>query len=151
MDEQGSILQAELNAVGFRVTITQVLGSNVEADYYISRTGNGFAAEHLGDAYPPDQLYGLYGEYQFVAIYSDGQNQMLTTKLLQAFADGATPQTWALTQQVETYVMQNALDAPIAFVPEFMVYNKSTVHGTVHAQTDICNAPDLTGITSVSG
>ena len=75
----------------------------------------------------------------------------LTTKLLQAFADGATSQTWALTQQVETYVMQNALDAPIAFVPEFMAYNKSTIRGTVHAQTDICNPPDLTGITSVSG
>ena len=62
--------------------MTQVLGSNIEAGYYISRTGNAFAAEHLGDAYPPDQLYGLYGEYQFVAIYSDGQNQMLTNKLL---------------------------------------------------------------------
>ena len=151
MDEQGDILQAELDAVGFRTTITQVLGGNIEADYYISRTGNAFAAEHLGDPYPPDQLFGLYGEYQFVAIYSDGQNQMLTTKLLQAEADGATQQAWALTQQVETYVMQNALDAPIAFVPQFMAYNKSTVQGTVHAQTDICNPPDLTGITSVSG
>jgi peptide/nickel transport system substrate-binding protein len=151
MTEQGSILQADLDAVGFRVSITQVLGDNIEADYYISRTGNAFAAEHLGDAYPPDQLYGLYGEYQFVAIYSDGQNQMLTNKLLQAFADGATPQTWALTQQVESYVMQNALDAPIAFVPQFMAYNKSTVHGVVDAQTDICNPPNLTGITSVSG
>ena len=88
-------------------------------DYYISRTGNAFAAEHLGDAYPPDQLYGLYGEYQFVAIYSDGQNQTLTTKLLQAFADGADAQTWSLTKQVDDNVMQNALDAPIAFVPQF--------------------------------
>ena len=151
MEQQGSILQAELNAVGFRVTITRVLGSNIEAGYYISRTGNAFAAEHLGDAYPPDQLYGLYGEYQFVAIYSDGQNQMLTNKLLDAFADGATTQTWTLTKQVNDYVMQNALDAPIAFAPQFMAYSSSRVHGVVHAQTDICNPPDLTGITSVSG
>jgi hypothetical protein len=151
MEQQGSILQAELNAVGFRVTISRVLGSNVEADYYISRTGNAFAAEHLGDAYPPDQLYGLFGEYQFVAIYSDGQNQMLTNQLLSAFADGATPQTWALTRQVDDYVMHNAMDAPIAFAPQFMAYSKTRVQGVVHAQTDICNPPDLTGITSVSG
>jgi peptide/nickel transport system substrate-binding protein len=151
MSEQGDILQQELDAVGFKVKETEVLGSNVEADYYISRTGNAFAAEHLGDAYPPDQLYGLYGEYQFVAIYSDGQNQALTTKLQQAFADGATSQTWDLTKQVETYVMQNALDAPIAFAPQFMAYSKQRVQGTVAAQTDICNPPDLTGITSVSG
>jgi peptide/nickel transport system substrate-binding protein len=151
MDEQGQILQSDLDAVGFRVTITQVLGSNIEADYYISKTGNAFAAEHLGDFYPPDQLYGLYGEYQFVAIWTNGQNQMLTNDLLKAFADGATSQTWALTKTVETYVMQHALDAPIAFVPQFMAYSKARVHGVVHAQTDICNPPDLTGITSVSG
>jgi hypothetical protein len=151
MSEQGDILQQELGAVGFKVTETQVLGSNVEAGYYISRTGNAFAAEHLGDPYPPDQLYGLVGEYQFVAIYSDGQNQALTNKLLQAFADGATSQTWALTRQVDDTIMNDALDAPIAFVPQFMAYSPARVHGVVHAQTDICNPPDLTGITSVSG
>jgi peptide/nickel transport system substrate-binding protein len=151
MAEQGDILQQELDAVGFKVSETQVLGSNVEADYYISRTGNAFAAEHLGDAYPPDQLFGLVGEYQFVAIYSDGQNEALTTKLLQAFADGASSQTWALTKQVDDNIMENALDAPIAFVPQFMAYSPARVHGVVHAQTDICNPPDLTGITSVSG
>ena len=90
MSEQGDILQQELDAVGFKVSETSVLGSNVEAEYYISRTGNAFAAERLGDQYPPDQLYGLIGEYQFIAIYNDGQNQPLTNKLLQAFADGAT-------------------------------------------------------------
>jgi peptide/nickel transport system substrate-binding protein len=151
MEQQGDILQSELDAVGFRVSITQIQGSNVEADYYISRTGNGFAAERLGDPYPPDQLYGEFGEFQFVAIYNDGQNQGLTNQLLQAFADGATPQTWAITKNVEAYVMNNALDAPIAFVPQFEVYSKADVHGTVQAQTDICNPPDLTGITSVSG
>jgi hypothetical protein len=56
-----------------------------------------------------------------------------------------------LTKSVEGYVMNNALDAPIAFVPQFEVYSKADVHGVVHAQTDICNPPDLTGITSVSG
>jgi peptide/nickel transport system substrate-binding protein len=151
MEQQGAILQAELDAVGFKVSISRVLGSNVEADYYLSRTGNAFAAEHLGDPYPPDQLYGLYGEYQFVAIYSDGQNQALTNQLLTAFKDGATSQTWALTKQVDDYVMKNALDAPIAFAPQFMAYSTARVHGVVHAQTDICNPPDLTGITSVSG
>ena len=64
MSEQGDILQQELGAVGFKVTETQVLGSNIEAGYYISRTGNAFAAEHLGDSYPPDQLYGMFGTYQ---------------------------------------------------------------------------------------
>lgn len=151
MEQQADIIQSELDAVGFRVSVTKILGSNVEADYYISRTGNAFAAERLGDPYPPDQLYGEFGEYQFVAIYNDGQNQSLTNQLLQAFADGATSQTWTLTKSVESYVMQNALDAPIAFVPQFEVYSKADVHGVVHAQTDICNPPDLTGITSVSG
>ncbi|HUD18563.1 MAG TPA: ABC transporter substrate-binding protein, partial [Acidimicrobiales bacterium] len=93
MEEQGSILQSELTAVGFKVAISRVLGSNVEADYYISRTGNAFAAEHLGDAYPPDQLYDNFGKFQFVAIYNDAENQTLTTLLLDAFADGATAQT----------------------------------------------------------
>jgi peptide/nickel transport system substrate-binding protein len=151
MEEQGSILQSELDAVGFKVAIVRVLGSNVEADYYISRTGNAFAAEHLGDPYPPDQLYDNFGKFQFVAIYNDAENQDLTNLLLTAFADGATAPSWALTKQADDYVMKNALDAPIAFAPQFMAYSKTRVHGVVHAQTDICNPPDLTGITSVTG
>jgi ABC-type transport system substrate-binding protein len=151
MEEQGSILQSELTAVGFKVSITRVLGSNVEADYYISRTGNAFAAEHLGDPYPPDQLYDNFGNFQFVAIYNDAQNQTITNLVEQAFADGATPAAYALAKQADDYVMENALDAPIAFAPQFMAYSKTRVHGAVAAQTDICNPPDLTGITSVTG
>jgi peptide/nickel transport system substrate-binding protein len=151
MSQQASILQAELDAVGFKMTITPIPGSNIEVGYYLTHTGNAFAAERLGDPYPPDQLYGLIGEYQFVATYNDSQEPGLTTLLLKAFGDGATSQSWDLTKQVEASVMQNALDAPIAFAPQFMAYSKSRVHGVVQAQTDICNPPDLTGITSVSG
>ena len=100
---------------------------------------------------PLDRLEVPGGRVIRVAIYNDGQNEALTTKLLQAFADGATSQTWALTKQVDDSIMQNALDAPIAFVPQFMAYSPARVHGVVAAQTDICNPPDLTGITSVSG
>ena len=151
MSEQGDILQPELDAVGFRVTETQVLGSNVEADYYISRTGNAFAAEHLGDRVPPRPALR---PLRRVPVRGDLQRRSEPDAHHQA-APGlrrrCDSQTWALTKQVDDYVMQNALDAPIAFVPQFMAYSTARVHGVVHAQTDICNPPDLTGITSVSG
>jgi hypothetical protein len=35
---------------------------------------------------------------------------------------------------------------PIAFVPQFIGYDNAKVGGTVKAQTDICDPPDLTGV-----
>jgi ABC-type transport system substrate-binding protein len=146
MERQGAILQSELNAVGFDVSIKRILGSDIEAGYYLAGEGNGFAAEKLGEAYPPNLLYGAYGKDQFVAIWSKGEEPDITALMLQALSTPDVTKAAQITQQAETIVMQKALEVPIAFAPQMIAYATSKVGGVVHGQTNICDPPDLTGV-----
>jgi peptide/nickel transport system substrate-binding protein len=147
MEDLGAIIQQELDAVGFSVTLKRVLGSDIEAGYYLAQEGNAFAAERPGEPYAPVQIYDQWGSNQFVAIWSKGERPDITSIILQALSATSQSQAAQLTQQAEAIVTQQALDVPIAFAPELMAYSTSTVGGAVHAQTGVCDAPDLTGVT----
>jgi peptide/nickel transport system substrate-binding protein len=146
MERQGAILQQELDAAGFAVTIKRILGSDIEVQYYLSGEGNGFAAEKLGELYPPNLLWGSYGKDQFVAIWSEGERPDITPLMKQALGTSDNATASKLDQQAAAITMQQALEVPIAFAPQFIAYNTQTVGGTVHGQTNICDAPDLTGV-----
>jgi ABC-type transport system substrate-binding protein len=146
MERQGGIIQQELNAVGFSVSIKRVLGSDIEAGYYLSGEGNIFAAERPGEVYPPVQLFDQWGKDQFVAIWSKGERPDITALMTQALSTSDSAQAEKLTQQGSTAVMQQALDNPIAFAPQLSAYNTNKVGGVVHAGTGVCDAPDLTGV-----
>lgn len=146
MEDQGAIIQQELDAVGFSVTIKRILGNDIEAGYYLAGEGNAFAAERPGEPYAPVQIYDQWGSNQFVAIWSKGERQDITTTILQALNATSTAEATQLTQQAEAMVTQQALDVPIAFAPQLTAYRTARVGGTVHAQTGVCDAPDLTGV-----
>jgi peptide/nickel transport system substrate-binding protein len=145
-EDQGAIIQRELDAVGFKVSIKRVLGSNIEAGYYLSRQGNSFSAERPGEPYPPVQIYDQWGRNQFVAIYSNGERADITSIILKALRATSLKQATTLTQKAEKIVTEQALDVPIAFTPQLTAYRNQTVGGTVHSQTGVCDAPDLTGL-----
>ena len=146
MEAQGAIIQQELNAVGFNVSIKRVLGSDIEAGYYLAGEGNAFAAERPGEIYPPVQLYDQWGKDQFVAIWSKGERPDITAAMLHALSLTDATQANQITQQTSAIVMNEALDAPIAFAPELEAYNTSRIGGTVHAQTGVCDALDFSGV-----
>jgi peptide/nickel transport system substrate-binding protein len=157
MERQGSILQQQLAAVGIKANIVRILGSDIATGYYISGRGNAFAAEKLAEAYAPNMISGAYAKDQFVAIWShfapegpapmpDLLNQ-LTSMSNEALSTPDLNHAYDLTKQASKLVMDNALEVPIAFAPQMMAYSKATVGGTVHAQTNICDPPDLTGVT----
>jgi len=146
MEDQGAILQQNLDAVGFSVTIKRVLGSDIEAGYYLAGEGNAFAAERPGEPYPPVQIYDQWGSNQFVAIWSKGERPDITSMILQALDAPSTAAAYQLTRQTEALVMNQALDAPIAFAPQLEAYSTATVGGVVKAQTGVCDAVDLSGL-----
>jgi peptide/nickel transport system substrate-binding protein len=143
MERQAAIVQQQLAAVGIKMNIIRVLGSDIATQYYIAGNGVAFLAARLGSFYPPDQVYSAYGNGQFVAIWNKGELQNITDLSTQAFKLGVTQPAMDLAKQADDYVMQNALEAPIVFRPEFMAYSNSRLGGTVHAQTDICDPANL--------
>jgi ABC-type transport system substrate-binding protein len=147
MERQGALLQQQLQAVGVTAKITRINGSDIATNYYQQRKGNAFAAERLADPYLINQAWNQYGKAQYVAIYTDQERQDITDLSNQAFAQTDPAKYADLVKQASKIVVDQALEVPIAFVPQFVAYDKARVGGTVKAQTDICDPPDLTGVT----
>ena len=95
------------------------------------------------DTYPYDQ----WGRDQFVAIWSKGERKDITDIILQALSAPDLQTAGELTRKAEKIVTEQALDVPIAFSPQLMAYDKGAIGGTVQGQTNVCDAPDLTGVT----
>jgi ABC-type transport system substrate-binding protein len=146
MEDQGAIIQQDLNAVGFNVSIKRILGNDIEAGYYLAGEGNAFAAERPGEPYPPVQIYDQWGSNQFVAIWSKGERSDITKTILGALNAPTTAQAFQITKQALGTVMNDALDVPIAFAPQLTGYNSGRVGGQVYAQTGVCDAPIMNGI-----
>jgi peptide/nickel transport system substrate-binding protein len=146
MEREGALIQQQLQAVGVTANITRINGSDIATNYYQQRKGNAFAAERLADPYLVNQIWNQYGKGQYIAIYSNQERQDITDLSNQAFAETDAKKYADLVKQASNIVVDNALEVPIAFVPQFIGYDKAKVGGTVKAQTDICDPPDLTGV-----
>jgi peptide/nickel transport system substrate-binding protein len=146
MADQGAIIQQNLDAVGFTVSILPVPGNAIASQYYIGGQGNAFAAQRPGEAYPPVQIADQWSTGQFVAKYSKGERPDVTSIINNALAAGTPDQVFGLTKQALGIVMNQALDLPIAFAVEVSAYNTGRVGGQVYAQTGTCNAPIMNGI-----
>jgi len=146
MADQGAIIQQNLDAVGFDVSIIPIPGNAIASDYYIGGKGNAFAAQRPGEAYPPVQIADQWSTGQFVAKYSKGERPDVTSIINNALTAGTADQVFGLTKQALGIVMNEALDVPIAFSVQVSAYNNSRVGGQVYAQTGVCNFPIMNGI-----
>ena len=146
MADQGAIIQQNLDAVGFTVSIKPIPGNAIASQYYIGGDGNAFAAQRPGEAYPPVQIADQWSTGQFVAKYSKGERPDVTTIINNALSAATSDQVFALTKQALGIVTNQALDVPIAFAVEVSAYNTGRVGGQVYAQNSTCNAPIMNGI-----
>jgi ABC-type transport system substrate-binding protein len=147
MERQGALLQQQLQAVGVTARITRINGSDIATNYYQQRTGNAFAAARLNDPYLINQIWNQYGKGEYVAIYTSQERQDITDLSNRAFAETDTQKYNDIVKQASKIVVDEALEVAIAFMPQFIAYDKGKVGGTVKAQTDICDPPDLTRVT----
>jgi len=146
MADQGAIIQQNLDAVGFDVSIIPIPGNAIASDYYIGGKGNAFAAQRPGEPYPPVQIADQWSTGQFVAKYSKGERPDVTSIINNALNAGTADQVFGLTKQALDIVMNQALDVPIAFSVQVSAYNNSRVGGQVYAQTGVCDIPIMNGI-----
>src|SRR5579864_3939272 len=92
MADQGAIIQQNLDAVGFSVSLKPIPGNAIASDYYIGGDGNAFAAQRPGEAYPPVQINDQWTTGQFVAKYSKGDTFGITPIITNALTAGTTDQ-----------------------------------------------------------
>ncbi len=150
MERQAKVIVDDLAKIGVTAHVKRIPASDIATGYYISRQGDAFAAAELSDPLSANKLYDNFGKFQFVAIYNDAERQDLTDISKQAFATSDINQAKVFVKQGEKIVVDQALEVPIAFMPQFIAYDKARVGGDPKAANDICTPPDLRN-TSIKG
>ena len=143
-EREGEIIQSQLKAVGINSNITR--SSQIGTEFYISRKGNAFAASELAVQFAPDRLNDNFAKFQFVAIYDNNERQDITDIVTKAYASADPNEVVSLVKQGEKIVMENALDAPIAFEPQLAAYDTGKVGGSPIAPADACRPVGLEGV-----
>jgi len=143
MQSQGELIQDQLSKVGIKANIKPILGQDIATQYYIAGGGDAFAAAHLASTFYPGSLFSQWGKFEFVAIWNGAERTDIDDLTLRAQAATDPAETAALTKQAAKIVSDEALDVPIAFMPQFLAYNKARVGGKVGGQSNICVPPDL--------
>lgn len=151
MQKQGELIQAMLADVGIKAKIKPIQGSDIATSYYINGGGDAFAAARLASSFYPGAYYDQFGKYQFVAIWNKAQNPEIDDLMLRAQGSTDPAETARLTQEAAKIVSDQALEVPIAFMPQFLATSKSRVGGVVGGQRNICDPPDLSKATIEAG
>jgi ABC-type transport system substrate-binding protein len=146
MQQQVEIVQQELTAVGFRVKLIPLAGSQIAQTYYIDGQGEMFsAAEPAGD-FPPSVLDGSFAPGAFVAKYDGAERADIGALTKQAIAAPTYDQMIALTKQAEKIVVNEALEVPVAFQPQVIAFSTKKIGGTPTPPRGICDAVGLKGV-----
>jgi ABC-type transport system substrate-binding protein len=141
----GTLVQAELGAVGVDVTIKRVLGSDLYTSFLIEKQGNALAAEDTDNPYPP-LLLGQFASDNFAAVQLDAVNPQINAILAQADNSTSLSTIDAFGREGNTVDVDQALEVPIAFLPQIVAWNKDVVHGTVSAPLNTCAPDDFAGV-----
>ncbi len=144
-----TLVQAELGAVGINVKIQRVLGDDLYTSFLVQKQGNALAAEDTDNPYPP-LLLGQFASNDFAAVQLNAVNPQINAILTQADNSTSLSTIDAFGRQGNKVDVDEALEVPIAFLPQIVAWNKDTVHGTVSAPLNTCAPDDFAGL-SVSG
>lgn len=150
IDEQlATLVQSQLQAVGINVTIQRVLGSDLYTSFLLQKQGDTLAAENTDNPYPP-LLLGAFTSSNFSVVSLNAVNPQITSILAQADNSTNLAAIEAFGRQGNKVDVEQALEAPIAFIPQQIAWNTATVHGTVPAPLNTSAPDNLAGL-SVSG
>jgi peptide/nickel transport system substrate-binding protein len=141
-----TIVQSEMNAAGFKVSVQLIPGSDLLQDVYINKQGDALLSAALTNG--PDisnTFESIFEPGGFQAQFLGTLDLALTPDILAANASLSPSLQGPLMQKVGATVMSQGLLVPIEFEPSIIAYNKSRVGGKVTAPIGQCRS-DLAGI-----
>jgi peptide/nickel transport system substrate-binding protein len=147
MEHQSVEIQQELKQIGITAKIQRLIPSEIATGYYIAQQGDAFAAAELGSTFPGGSLRNNYATGEYVATWDGAERTDITDLMNQAQSQVSVADAVTYIHQAVNIAVKEALDVPIAFMPQLNGYVKSKVSGPVKAQTNICDIPDLSQIT----
>jgi ABC-type transport system substrate-binding protein len=140
------IIQAEMAASGFHVTIQQVNGADLFTEVYLHGVGDAVLSEELTNG--PDLANNFESEYTGVGFAGrelGDTNATLTPLVDTALTSLSTSVQGPPMQKASAVAMATGTEVPLIFEPSVVAYNKNRVGGTVVAPIGGCRS-NLAGI-----
>jgi peptide/nickel transport system substrate-binding protein/glutathione transport system substrate-binding protein len=147
-ERQAELVKDQLGAVGIKTKVTRVLPQDVFLTFYQRRAGDMLSARQLQSSLGPGTLFNQFGRGQQIATYTGNVDDQITELTDQAYRATSQDELNRLTQQMEAIAVDNALDAPIAFVQQFVAWDKDRLAGKPGAPYDSCVPIDLRGVSA---
>jgi peptide/nickel transport system substrate-binding protein len=141
-----TVIQSEMNAAGFKVTVQLIPPSDLLQDVYLNKQGDAVLSELLTNG--PDisnSFEGMFEPTGFGAKFLGTLDEAISPDIQAANASLSAGLQGPLMQKVGATVMSQGLIVPIEFEPSIIAYNKSKVGGKVVAPIGQCRS-NLAGI-----
>jgi peptide/nickel transport system substrate-binding protein len=150
MEHQSVEIQQQLKQIGVTAKIQRLIASEIATGYYIEQQGDSFAAAELASSFPGGSLKNNFATGEYVAVGDGAERADITELMNKAQSQVDIDDAITYVHQAVNIAVKEALDVPIAFMPQLNGYVTDKVQGKPTAQTNICDVPDLSKIT-VSG
>jgi len=144
-ERQAELLQSQLAEVGITANIVP-LGTDIATEYYLQRTGDAFSAARPASPNPIGQVDDQWADFSFVAIHNEAEQPELTEMVARAEAAATDEERAEIMQEAMVFIVENALEVPIAFTPRNVAWSNERIEGEIGAPAEICDPVDLQGI-----
>lgn len=145
-ERQAEIIKDQLAKVGIRAKVTRVLPQDVFSAFYQRRQGDMLSARQLQSSLGPGTIFGQFGRGEQIPRYTGGERDDISALTDQAYRATSQDVLNRITAEMETIAVEEALDTPIAFVRQFVAWDKERLRGTPVPPYDSCVPIDLRGV-----
>ncbi len=145
-EELAALVQSDLANVGITVNIKREIGSDLYTSFLIQKQGNALAAENTDNPYPP-LILGQFASNNFSAVQLNAVNPTINAIMQKADDSTSLATIEAYGREGNRVDVDNALEVPIAFLPQQVAWSKAVVGGDVTAPLNTCAPDDFAGVT----
>lgn len=145
-ERQAEIVKDQLAKVGIRAKVTRVLPQDVFSTFYQRRQGDVLSARQLQSSLGPGTIFGQFGKGEQIPRYTGGERDDISVLTDQAYRATSQDELNRITADMETIAVDEALDTPVAFVKQFVAWDKDRLRGAPVPPYDSCVPIDLRGV-----
>ncbi len=141
---QAEIIKQQWTELGLTINLIPAPDTPaIIASYYNNPATNGFSATIVGYANPIDQVKGRFFAGQFVSVRQNTVIPEVEAFYTQFATDPTNPKP---IQDAVKYMVDNAVEIPIAFRNRNLAWDANRIGGDIVAPTEVTDNVELYGV-----
>jgi peptide/nickel transport system substrate-binding protein len=143
-EREAPLLQNEMAKAGITMKIVSVDPGQLLTSFYLHKENDSIAIPYPAEEEYARELYDKYGALGFTAKLTGSVRPELESLMIQGQGTLDPATLTPLMQQAAKITTDEALEVPIAFMPQMLAWNLSKIGGNPNAGSDPCR-PDYSG------